>query len=261
MQGETLLGACIPEKKDLFLRWRIEITAGFADNERVMKIQLSNPLLREFFEQLRFVSKEQEQKVLDAAESLLMVIDPDREYPYDFVVFRLSGVRPRSDDLGQTIPGRQILADLRVWLTMKTASIAIPAPPQAEGIYTIEQLAAACSVSTKTIRRWQRRGLVGRMYVFADGKKRLGFSASMVEQFKATHGALIQQAQHFRQLSSSVLRGRREVCAHSSSARNGDSFTSPTLKKCSRCTGKRVSIFWACFRMRVRKLMRATGSK
>jgi len=207
VQGETLLGACIPEKKGLFLRWRIEITAGFADNESVMKIQLSNPLLREFFEQLRFVSKEQEQKVLDAAESLLMVIDPDREYPYDFVVFRLSGVRPRSDDLGQTIPGRQILADLRVWLTMKTASIAIPAPPQAEGIYTIEQLAAACSVSTKTIRRWQRRGLVGRMYVFADGKKRLGFSASMVEQFKATHGALIQQAQHFRQLSSAEKKG------------------------------------------------------
>jgi hypothetical protein len=28
-------------------------------------------------------------------------------------------------------------------------------------------------------------GLVGRMYVFADGKKRLGFSASMVEQFQA----------------------------------------------------------------------------
>ncbi len=172
-----------------------------------MKIQLSNPLLREFFDQLRFVSKEQEQKVLDAAESLMMVIDPDREYPYDFVAFRLSGVRPRTDDFGQTIPGRQILDDLRIWLTMKTASIAIPVQQQSETIYTIQQLAEQCSVSTKTIRRWQQRGLVGRMYVFADGKKRLGFSASMVEQFQAANAQLIKQAKDFRLLSSTEKKG------------------------------------------------------
>jgi RNA polymerase sigma factor (sigma-70 family) len=168
-----------------------------------MKIQVSNLYLRDFFSQYESASKEVEQKIIGAVEKLLPLIDPAREYPLDFVVYRLTGVRPRTDVFGQVIMGRQLADDLRIWLNRRTSQAVVSTRQVNEKIFTVEELGQLMSVSARTIRRWQKRGLSGQIFLFADGKKRLGFPDSSVEQFRAGHSKLIEDAKQFRLLSKS----------------------------------------------------------
>jgi RNA polymerase sigma factor (sigma-70 family) len=168
-----------------------------------MKIQVSNLYLRGFFSQYESASKEQEQKLIGAVEKLMPLIEPSREYPLDFVVYRLTGTRSHTDTFGQIILGRQLADDLRIWLNRRASQQFTSIRQVHEKVFTIEELSRLLSVSARTIRRWQKRGLTGQIYLFDDGKKRLGFPDSALEQFRAGHSKLIEDAKQFRLLSRS----------------------------------------------------------
>ena len=167
-----------------------------------MRIRVSHPVLREFFEQLRFAPRVQKKKQLAAAEQLMMVIDTEMEYPYDFVVFRITSYRPRVAPEQTLIPGKALQDDLRVWVSRLSDELALEAVEQEEALFTVQELAERFSVSDKTIRRWEKRGLAGKIYVFPDGRKRKGFTGSTVEQFADEHPDLIRQARRFTLLDT-----------------------------------------------------------
>lgn len=183
-----------------------------------MKIRILHPALRDFFDQLRFAPLEQKKKQLAAAEQLLMILDSEREYPYDFIVYRITGYRPRSEGTTQLLSGRDLLADLRVWIAQLSDELEQNISEITEPVYTVEQLSEKFSVSTKTIRRWQKRGLNGRIYVFADRKKRLGFTQSAVESFEQSCPEMIQKGSSFSQVdpeqTQSILRFACELAAN-----------------------------------------------
>ena len=167
-----------------------------------MQIRVSHPVLRDFFEQLRFAPRVQKKKQLAAAEQLMMVIDTEMEYPYDFVVFRITGYRSRVAAEQTLIPGKALQDDLRVWVSRLSDELQLEAVDQQETLFTVQQLAERFSVSDKTIRRWEKRGLAGKIYIFPDGRKRKGFTEATVEQFAAEHPALIRQAGQFTLLDT-----------------------------------------------------------
>ena len=167
-----------------------------------MKMRVSHPVLRDFFEQLRFAPTTQKKKQLTASEHLLMILDSDRQYPFDFIVYRITGYRPPEKPEQYLISGRDLKPDLRVWIAQLSAELQLDASEQNETIFTVEQLAGRFAVSTKTIRRWQKRGLNGKIYIFEDGRKRMGFTRSTVELFTKDHGELVHQAGQFTLLTS-----------------------------------------------------------
>lgn len=167
-----------------------------------MTIQISHSVLREFFDQLRFAPTAQKKKQLFSAEQLMMVIDSELEYPFDFIVFRITGHRTRVSSEKVLISGKDLIADLQVWIARISGELELDATQQQEAILTVENLALRFSVSAKTIRRWQHRGLTGKIYVFRDGKKRKGFTESTVEQFIADHQQLIEKASQFKLLDA-----------------------------------------------------------
>ena len=172
------------------------------DNRDVMKIQIHHPALREFFEQLRFAPMRQRHKHLAAAEKLLLILDPRQEYPFEFIVFRITGFRPsvaKYEDC--MIGGEDLMSDLRIWLAQMSGRLEVPVSTQKEPVFTVEELAKRFSVSDKTIRRWEKRGLTGRIYVFADGKKRKGYSESAVHKFEQEHRAMLHRSAQFSKLS------------------------------------------------------------
>jgi len=166
-----------------------------------MKIRISHPTLRDFFDQLRFAPIEQKKKQLGAAEQLMMILESEREYPYDFIVFRITGYRPRMEVSQQLIRGRDLIADLRVWVAQISDELELEITETQERVYTVEELAEKFDVSAKTIRRWQKRGLNGRIYVFGDRRKRLGFALSAVQSFEEANPELIGKAGRFSQVS------------------------------------------------------------
>jgi RNA polymerase primary sigma factor len=151
--------------------------------------------------QLRFTPEKKRRKQLDAAEQLFGIIDKDKEYPFEFVCFRITGFHLKSDIDLPLVKGDELLEDLRIFITKLSGRLAQPVAELDEKVYTIEELAKTAGVSTKTLYRWRKRGLMARKYVFADGVKRLGFLQSTVDQFFGGNAALISQAKSFERLT------------------------------------------------------------
>jgi RNA polymerase primary sigma factor len=157
--------------------------------------------LAQLLMQLRFTPRNKRRKELDAAEKLFSIVDPTKEYPFEFVCFRITGFHPKAADVRELIRGDQLLKDLRVFIAKLSGPLAPPVAEQTEKVHTVEDLAKAFGVSTKTIRRWQSRGLFGRKFVFDDGLKRVGFLQSALDQFVNANPRLIGRAKNFALLA------------------------------------------------------------
>lgn len=188
------------------------------DESRVMR-QIKNHNLAELLMQLRFTPRKSRQKQLDAAEKLYAIIDKDKEYPFDFVHFHITGfhpvrkesrfsdrAHPRKTDGGQLIKGDELLEDLRVFISRLSGRVPGLAVQQGEKVFSIEQLAASLGVSTKTIHRWRKRGLITRKFTFNDGVKRFGFLQSAVDRFFQANPNLVSKAKSFTRLTDKQKR-------------------------------------------------------
>ena len=151
--------------------------------------------------QLRFAPQRKRHKQLVSAEKLFAIIDKDKEYPFEFVCFKITGYRPKGQTARELVKGSELADDLPIFIAKLSAQVAPPASQQQEKVYDIEQLAAALGVSTKTINRWRKRGLLARKFVFDDGVKRLGFFQSTVDRFIKANPDLTAKAKTFTRLT------------------------------------------------------------
>ncbi|MHC4434744.1 MAG: helix-turn-helix transcriptional regulator [Planctomycetota bacterium] len=158
--------------------------------------------------QLRFTPEKKRRKQLDAAEKLFAIIDKDKEYPFEFVFFRITGFNLKSLDENELIKGDELLEDLRIFISKLGGKLAQPVADQREKIRTVGELAADVGVSTKTIYRWRKRGLIPRKYIFPDGVRRLGFVQSKVDKFIEANPDLVGRAKSFGRLTD---RQKRQI--------------------------------------------------
>ena len=157
--------------------------------------------LAQLLMQLRFTPEKKRRKQLDAAEKLVTIIDKAREYPYEFVCFRITGFQPKGDIDSELIKGDELLEDLRIFISKLSGKLARPVTELGPKISSIEELAQELDVSTKTIYRWRKQGLVARKYIFDDGIMRFGFLHSSVDEFLAAHPNLAGKAKNFSRLT------------------------------------------------------------
>ena len=162
---------------------------------------IKNQNLAQLLAQLRFTPQKQRQQQLDSAEKLLALIDTDTEYPFDFVCFRITGFHPKDPPEGQPVKGDQLAEDLQIFISRLSGQLARPVAEQNEKVYSIEELAAAFGVSTKTVHRWRRRGLIARKFIFEDGKKCFGFAQSAVDRFIEANPDFVARAKIFTRLT------------------------------------------------------------
>jgi len=162
---------------------------------------IKDPNLAQLLMQLRFMPQRQRRKQLDAAERLYALIEKDKEYPFEFVCFRITGYHPKGLADQPLIKGDQLAEDLRIFVGKLSGQLACPVAEQGQKVYTVEELATTLGVSTKTIGRWRKRGLLARKFIFGDGKKRLGFFQSTVDEFLDKNPNLIVKAQSFVRLT------------------------------------------------------------
>jgi len=155
--------------------------------------------LAQLLMQLRFTPEKKRRKQLDAAEKLVSIIDINKEYPFEFVCFRITGFNLKSEN--ELIKGDELLEDLRIFISKLSGKLARPVTEQNQKIYSIEELAKKVGISTKTIYRWRKQGLVARKYIFDDGKRRLGFLQSTVDDFLTVHPELTGKAKNFARLT------------------------------------------------------------
>ena len=140
-------------------------------------------------------------KQLDACETLAQLIDPDKTYPYDFVCYKLTGYQPKQRGQDQSIIGKMLLSDLAIYALTISKSLDLTKAHFLEQLYTVDTLTQHMRVSTKTVDRWRRKGLIGR-YVVLDGpRKTVCFTAETVKAFITKHQQKISQGQKYVHLS------------------------------------------------------------
>jgi RNA polymerase sigma factor (sigma-70 family) len=174
-----------------------------------------NPALKQLTDQqVRFAPPARRLEQLGRAERLLSEIDPGKQYPYQFICYRITDYRPDSyPDL--LVGGEELQHDLCLFINELARSMpAVPAESMPEPVMTLEQMSKRLNVSTKTINRWRRRGLIG-LPVLYNGRRQVGFVPSLVEPFLAANQERVERGGRFSQLSEDereeILRRARRL--------------------------------------------------
>ena len=150
-------------------------------------------------QQARYAPRERRLEQIDRAEGLLGEIEGPKRYPYEYLVFRITGYRPESaPDL--VLEGDDVRHDLRLFVEELSATVDQKVEQASEPVLTVDELSRKFNVSTRTVARWRRQGLVARRFRI-DGKVKVGFLESSVARFVTAHQEQVDRGSRFRQLT------------------------------------------------------------
>jgi len=210
-EGKGALAATMVGPPDAlsFHRTRRLLTKG----RKKMHSEYRVPAMRELRDQqVRFAPREKKLEQVGAAEKLLAEIEPDRVYTYEYLCYRITRFRPEAHR-DVTFVGREAKHDLGLFVEDLSDAANVAADSAGERVVTVDELANRFNVSTKTISRWRRLGLISRRFVM-DGRKRVGFLESSVNRFVSQNSDKVRRGSQFSQLSEAerstiIVRARR----------------------------------------------------
>ncbi len=193
-----------------------------------------NPAIRQLRDQqVRFAPRDKRIEQVAQAERLLSELDPTRTYPYEYLCYRITNYRPEAyPDLRVT--GQEAVHDLRLFVEDVSESAGVAAEAAGEPVMTVETLAKQFNVSTKTISRWRRQGLVSRRFVL-DGRKRVGFLRSSVERFVERNQERVRRGAQFSQLTPEE---RETIIEHARRLAHAGGCPADVTKRLSQKTGR-----------------------
>lgn len=162
-----------------------------------------------------------------AAEELLHSLDAAKAYPLDFIVYRITGYRPKAKGDGsdaELLTGLALQHDLGLLIEQVSETLDVMTDALSEPVLDIDAVCERFNVTSKTIQRWRRKGLPARRFVFGDGRRRVGFLLSSVERFFSGHREQVARGMNFSQLTDAeraeiLARARRlavfcQCCTH-----------------------------------------------
>lgn len=151
-------------------------------------------------QQVRFTPPARRLENISRAEHLLAEIDVAREYPYQYVAFRITDFRPDAyPDL--LIPGQDLVHDMGSMIAELARSMpAVPVESVTEPVLMLDEISKKLNVTTKTINRWRKRGLIG-LPVLVNGRRHVGFLPSLVDPFLTANKTRVEKSSHFSQLT------------------------------------------------------------
>jgi RNA polymerase sigma factor (sigma-70 family) len=165
-----------------------------------MNTYKQHPLKELADQQVRFAPPARRLEQLKRAEQLLTEIDPAKAYPYQFVSYRVNDFRSELHP-ALLLPGVDLIHDLGLWINELANSLpAIPVEEVSEPVLTIDEISKKLNVTTKTIHRWRKRGLIG-IPVVCNGHRQLGFIPSLVDPFLTANKERIEKSGKFTLLS------------------------------------------------------------
>ncbi len=172
-----------------------------------MRIQYRNCFFSEFLGTLvNNTPRSVQFHVAAAAERVLTRLTPQQTYRIQSVLQQILDAAPEAGSAAltssdATATGIDACHDLRQLIEDLTDAAAMPIDAAGEPVHTVENLSKLFDVSTKTISRWRRQGLIGRKFII-DGRKRVGFLKSSVDRFISGNRKQIERGSRFRQMTN-----------------------------------------------------------
>ena len=192
------------------------LIGGSTDAERSMP-KFYNSDLGELAHQLTLSPHRLRMEQIRGIDRLLDIVEPDRAYPFELVCFHITKYHKRGPTTGSSIPGKALICDLVTMAEMISRRANLSVSELGEPYRSHQQVAEDLKVSTKTVRRWRTRGLMGLRVVFDDGVNRLAFCKSTIDRFVVRNKALVAKGAAFSQLTtqerSALIDRAREILA------------------------------------------------
>jgi hypothetical protein len=158
----------------------------------------------DLLKQLRFAPPESRQRQMEAAEALVGEIDAERNYPEEFIVYRITGFRPEGAEAPATFVGAALRGDLVNFVLQLSAGLALPARTALRNAISIEEAARRLNVSTKSVQRYRRQGLVCHFVTTEDGARRLACYEDSLARFQRREPALVAGAAGFSRVDQAT---------------------------------------------------------
>lgn len=150
-------------------------------------------------QQVRLAPHEKQIEQAKSAEKLLNELDPEWTYTGKYIFHRIMNNGHETDpDLKFT--GKVARHDLRLFIEDLSGAARMPVSEVGEQVLTVDELARLFRVSTKTVSRWRRQGLVSRRFLM-NGHQRVVFLQSSVDRFTAFNEERIRRRAEFSQLT------------------------------------------------------------
>jgi len=193
-------------------------------------VGFKHPALKQLTDQqVRFAPPARRLEQMARAQQLLEEVEPARQYPYQWVCFRITEFRPESypdllidgadlaHDLARLIEalGETVSAPLGLAVSETAAPATVGGAMAPEGpLVTLDELSKRLNVSTKTIRRWRKLGLVGRRALRA-GKYQVCFQQNVIDRFLTLNRDRVERGGRFSQMNDAeredILRRARRL--------------------------------------------------
>jgi RNA polymerase sigma factor (sigma-70 family) len=146
------------------------------------------------------------------------MIETGRDYPFEFIFFRLTGYRPPPGQVSAgMLQGHGLLGDLQSLMFDVCDSFELRTSDYQGAVFDTPSLARRFNISTKTVQRWRRRGMPSRRLIFPDGKRRVAFLESSVQWFTDNHLRDVSRSVKFTQMSTSeradIIRRAKRMAA------------------------------------------------
>ena len=156
--------------------------------------------LDKLFDQLRYAPPEARVREMNAAERLMSELDPDQNYPHDFIIFRITGYRSEDNAAPVTLVGDALVGDLATFVLRLSESLELSHRFDGRTAVALEELAGRLNVARKTLQRYRKQGLVCHSLVFPDGERRLACFEDALERFTERNRKMLDRAAQFTRI-------------------------------------------------------------
>src|SRR5688572_161940 len=99
-------------------------------------------VIEELLRQLEYAPAETRRRQMENAEKLIADIDPQQNFPEDFIIFRLTGYRSDRNDEPVTLVGQALLPDLVNLVQVLSETLEIEPSYAGRTALTMEQVAS-----------------------------------------------------------------------------------------------------------------------
>lgn len=149
----------------------------------------------------------------------IQLLDAKREYPFDFISYHVTGYQSKRGRPMSDLPdaGKSLIEDLVALAEQLTQDRPIPSAALPGVLIDTATLSARFGVSTKTIARWRKRGLVALWCAAGSERPRLCFWSRSIRAFAGRNMELVRRGASFKVMHDSeraaLLKRAREIVA------------------------------------------------
>ena len=163
-------------------------------------------------QQTRYAPRDRRLEQVERAELLLGEIEGREALPVRVFVLSNHRFSPEAWP-ALVLEGGDVQHDLRMFVEDLSATARQAVEQVEEPVLTVDEVSRRYNVSSRTVARWRRQGLVARRFVIG-GRTKVGFLESSLQRFVTAHRTQVERGSRFRQLTEAerdeiIRRARR----------------------------------------------------